>query len=35
VQDGSPAVRLGERSTATQPGIDYAVRAPRPDDEEV
>jgi hypothetical protein len=35
VQDGSPPVRLGERSTATQPGIDYAVRAPRPDDEEV
>jgi amino acid transporter len=35
VQDGSPPVRLGEgRSTATQPGIDYAVRAPRPDDEE-
>jgi amino acid transporter len=35
VQDGSPPVRLGERSTATQPGIDYAVRAPRSDDEEV
>jgi hypothetical protein len=35
VQDGSPTVRLGEgRSTATQPGIDYAVRAPRPDDKE-
>jgi hypothetical protein len=35
VQDGSPAARLGEtRNPVTQPGGDYAVRAPRPDDEE-
>jgi amino acid transporter len=36
VADGSPAARLGEgRNALTQPGVDYAVRAPRPDDEEV
>ena len=35
VADGSPAARLGEgRNPLTQPGIDYAVRAPKPDDEE-
>src|SRR6201999_972060 len=35
VQDGNPAVRLGEtRNPVTQHGGDYAVRAPRPDDEE-
>jgi amino acid transporter len=35
VTDGSPAARLGEgRNPLTQPGVDYAVRAPRPDDEE-
>jgi hypothetical protein len=35
VQDGSPASRLGQvRNPVTQPGADYAVRAPRPDDEE-
>ena len=35
VQDGSPVARLGEtRNPVTQPGTDYAVRAPRPDDEE-
>ncbi len=35
VQDGNPAARLGEtRNPVTQPGGDYAVRAPRPDDDE-
>jgi len=35
VGDGSAATRLGEgRNALTQPGVDYAVRAPRPDDEE-
>src|SRR5580704_16036249 len=35
VQDGSPTVRLGEgRQAVPPPGADYAVRAPRPDDEE-
>jgi hypothetical protein len=34
VHEGSPA-RLGEgRNALTQPGVDYAVRAPRSDDEE-
>jgi amino acid transporter len=33
--DGSPAARLGQvRNPVTQPGADYTVRAPRPDDEE-
>jgi amino acid transporter len=33
--DGSPAARLGQvRNPVTQPGADYAVRAPRPDEEE-
>jgi amino acid transporter len=36
IHDGSPASRLGPlRNPVTQPGGDYAVRAPRPDDEEV
>ena len=35
VQDGPLTARLGEvRNPVTQPGNDYAVRAPRPDDEE-
>jgi len=35
MQDGSPASRLGEtRNPMTQPGGEYSVRAPRPDDEE-
>jgi amino acid transporter len=35
MQDGSPASRLGDtRNPMTQPGGEYAVRAPRPDDEE-
>jgi amino acid transporter len=35
VQDGGQAARLGEgRNALTQPGVDYAVRAPRSDDEE-
>jgi hypothetical protein len=36
VQDGPlSAARLGEvRNPVTQPGSDYAVRAPRPDEEE-
>jgi hypothetical protein len=35
VHDGPVTARLGEvRNPVTQPGGDYAVRAPRPDDEE-
>jgi len=35
VHDGPMTARLGEaRNPVTQPGADYAVRAPRPDDEE-
>jgi hypothetical protein len=35
VQDGSPAARLGEAGNpVTQPGGEYAVRAPRADDQE-
>jgi len=35
VQDGNQPARLGEnRSPGGTPGIDYAVRAPRPDDRE-
>jgi hypothetical protein len=35
VQDGPTTARLGQvRNPVTQPGGDYAVRAPRPDDEE-
>ncbi len=35
MHDGSPTPRLGPvRNPVTQPGGDYAVRAPRPDDEE-
>jgi amino acid transporter len=35
VHEGSPA-RLGEgRNALTQPGVDYAVRAPRSDEEEI
>jgi hypothetical protein len=35
VQDGSQAARLGEgRNALTQPGVDFAVRAPRSEDKE-
>jgi amino acid transporter len=35
VHDGPVTARLGEvRNPVTQPGADYAVRAPRPDDKE-
>jgi hypothetical protein len=35
VQDGTPDARLGQaRAQGPQAGIDYAVRAPRPDDKE-
>jgi hypothetical protein len=34
VQDGTQGARLGKGSQGPQAGIDYAVRAPRPDEDD-